>query len=105
MSPKPDSAPDDDLRPEYDFRGGVRGKYFDRYRRGTNIVLLDADVAAVFKDGAAVNDALRALVAVADAKIAANAREASTRSVKPLQPTSRAKSAGRKRRPSRAARG
>jgi hypothetical protein len=49
----------DEMRPEYDFSGGVRGKYVQRFREGTNIVVLDPDVAAEFKDSAAVNDALR----------------------------------------------
>ena len=52
----------DDLRPEYDFSGGVRGKYAQRVREGTNIVVLDPDVAAEFKDSQAVNDALRRLL-------------------------------------------
>ena len=54
---------DDELRPEYDLRallkGGVRGQYVARYRAGTNLVLLDPDVARAFPDEAAVNDALR----------------------------------------------
>lgn len=54
---------DDELRPEYDLtqllKGGVRGKYADRYREGTNLVLLAPDVAAVFPDEKAVNEALR----------------------------------------------
>jgi hypothetical protein len=53
---------DDDMLPEYDLSGGVRGKYVDRYRQGTNVILLDPDVAAKFPDSKAVNDALRALV-------------------------------------------
>ena len=53
---------------EYDFSKAVRGKYFERYRQGTNVVMLDPDVADVFPDATAVNDALRLLVAVADAK-------------------------------------
>ena len=52
----------DEMRPEYDFSGGVRGKYVQRFRKGTNIVVLDPDVAAEFKDSAAVNDALRKLL-------------------------------------------
>jgi len=52
----------DDLRPEYDFSGGVRGKYAQRVREGTNIVVLDPDVAAEFKDSQAANDALRRLL-------------------------------------------
>jgi len=55
----------DEMRPEYDFSGGVRGKYVQRYRRGTNIVLLDPEVAAAFPDSTSVNDALRALLAIA----------------------------------------
>jgi hypothetical protein len=38
------------MRPEYDFSGGVRGKYVDRYRTGTNVVLLDPEVAAAFPE-------------------------------------------------------
>jgi len=51
--------PEDEMRPEYDLRGGVRGKYYQRYRQGTNVVLLDADVARVFHDSETVNLALR----------------------------------------------
>jgi hypothetical protein len=54
----------DTLRPYYDFRGGVRGKYVSRYRAGTNVVVLDPDVAAVFSTAAAVNRALRTLLDV-----------------------------------------
>jgi hypothetical protein len=53
------------MRAEYDFSGGVRGKYADRYRRGTNVVLLDPELAEAFPDSKSVNDALRALLAVA----------------------------------------
>jgi hypothetical protein len=55
----------DELRPEYDFanlRGGVRGKYVQRYRQGTNLALLDRDVAEVFRNDRAVNEALRAVM-------------------------------------------
>ena len=60
------SSSDDDIemRDEYDFRGGVRGKYAERYARGTNVVLLDPDVAEVFHDSASVNRALRALAQI-----------------------------------------
>ena len=51
--------PDDDMRPENDLRGGVRGKYYERYKQGTNVVLLDPDVAKAFRDSATVNEALR----------------------------------------------
>jgi len=54
-----------EMRAEYDFSGGVRGKYVDKYRRGTNVVLLDPELAEAFPDSKSVNDALRALVAIA----------------------------------------
>jgi hypothetical protein len=50
------------MRPEYDFSAGVRGKYAERYAEGTNLVLLEPDVAAEFPDAAAVNKALRAVL-------------------------------------------
>jgi hypothetical protein len=55
-----------EMKPEYDFRGGVRGKYAARYARGTNVVILDPDVAKVFKDSKSVNKALRALAKIAN---------------------------------------
>lgn len=63
-----EAEPEDDMRPEYDFsqlKGGVRGKYVERYREGTNLILLDPDVAAAFPDAKAVNEALRLLMNVA----------------------------------------
>jgi hypothetical protein len=48
-----------DIRPEYDFSRGVRGKYAQRFQEGSNVVVLDPDVAARFPDSMAVNDALR----------------------------------------------
>jgi alpha-beta hydrolase superfamily lysophospholipase len=53
---------DDELRSEYDFSKmaeGVRGKYVERYRAGTNLVLLDPDIAKAFPTDASVNEALR----------------------------------------------
>jgi len=49
------------MLPEYDFRGGVRGKYARRYAEGCNVVVLAPEVAAVFRDSRSVNDALRPL--------------------------------------------
>ena len=72
---------------EYDFSKAVRGKYFERYRQGTNVVMLDPDVADVFPDATAVNDALRLLVAVADAK-ALRRQERTRRPKKAQQPKS-----------------
>jgi len=56
-----------DYTPEH-FRNAVRGKYFEAYRRGTNVVVLDADVARAFPSEKAVNDALRRLMAPKSAK-------------------------------------
>jgi hypothetical protein len=61
-SPETPNAPDEEIRPEYDFRsmrGVVRGKYAARYRERLCIVRLEADVAAAFPSEAAVNAALR----------------------------------------------
>jgi hypothetical protein len=52
------------MLPECDLTGGVRGKYVDRYRQGTNIVLLDPDVGKVFATSEQVNDVLRKLVRI-----------------------------------------
>ena len=48
MSPRHKSDSNDDLLPEYDFSGAVRRKYFKRYQQGTNVVLLDPDMAQSF---------------------------------------------------------
>ncbi len=61
------------MLPEYDFSGGERGKYLARYREGTNVVLLDPDVASVFPDAAAVNNTLRLIVNVARSQVSAPA--------------------------------
>ena len=50
------------MRPEYDFSKGERGKYVARLVKGANVVVLDSDVAAVFRDSKSVNSALRKLV-------------------------------------------
>ncbi len=54
-----------EMRAEYDFSQGVRGKYERRYRRGNNVVLLEPEVAEAFPDSKSVNDALRALLTIA----------------------------------------
>jgi hypothetical protein len=59
----------DTMREEYDFSGGVRGKHYQAYRQGTNLVLLEPDVAAIFKDAATVNAALRMLAKIAKASV------------------------------------
>lgn len=50
------------MRAEYDFSGAVRGKHFRAYQKGANIVVLEPDVAARFKNARAVNEALRAVL-------------------------------------------
>jgi len=60
------------MRPEYDLsrlQGRVRGKYVERYREGTNLVLLEPDVAAAFPNAQAVNEALRLLLKVAKTQV------------------------------------
>jgi hypothetical protein len=59
----------DELRPEYkreDLGAGVRGKYFEEYSKGTNLVLLSPEVAKVFTTAEAVNEALRSLISLAE---------------------------------------
>lgn len=65
---------DDDLRPEYDetvLGDGIRGKYYEQYHQGTDLILLEPDVAKVFPDARAVNSALRLLMNVAKASAGA----------------------------------
>lgn len=58
------AADKDTLRPEYDFSGAVRGATATRYAAGANVVVIDPEVLDVFPDGAAVNEALKALATV-----------------------------------------
>jgi hypothetical protein len=55
----------DELRAEYDFSGGVRGKHHLAYKAATNVVVLDPDVAKAFPDASSVNRALRLLLELA----------------------------------------
>ena len=84
----------DDLRPEYDFaamKGGVRGKYYQRIREeGTNLVLLDPEVAAAFPSEASVNEALRGVLNTTRA-----VRRSGGLANKTLQPKNRARKASR----------
>jgi hypothetical protein len=50
------------MKQEYDFSNGVRGKYLKKYQAGTNLVVLDPEIAAVFKSSEAVNEALRTII-------------------------------------------
>jgi hypothetical protein len=67
--------PIDDMLPEYDFasmKGGVRGKYVKKYRAGSNLALLDPEVAKAFPTDAAVNQALRAVLNISQVVRPAN---------------------------------
>jgi len=63
---KKQTEPKDELRPEYDLKSllkdGVRGKYAQRYHSGTNLVLLEPEVAKAFPNDKAVNDALKLVI-------------------------------------------
>ncbi len=62
---KTDQSQDNDMRTEYDFasmKGGVRGKYYKRFREGSNIVLIDPEVTEAFPSEASVNEALRGIL-------------------------------------------
>jgi len=54
----------DEMRNHYDFSDGVRGKYARRYAEGSNVVLLDPDVARLFPNGEAVNETLRTVAEI-----------------------------------------
>jgi hypothetical protein len=59
----------DQMRAEYDFSQGVRGKYLDRYKKGSVLVTLEPDVAEVFPDSTSVNQALRLLANLAKSQV------------------------------------
>jgi hypothetical protein len=93
----------DDMRPEYDFaamKGGVRGKYARRARAGTNIVLIEPEVAEAFPTEEAVNEALKGVLSTTRA-----VRSTGGLPNKALQPTSRAPRKAKPRKRSSAARG
>lgn len=58
MNNKTSELEEDDI-PEMELSGGIRGKHYERYMQGTNVVFLEADIARVFRDSAVVNQALR----------------------------------------------
>ena len=75
------TAKKEDIKKEYrreDLGAGVRGKYYNEYKKGTNLVLLSPDVAAVFPDDNSVNDALRSLMKVAKQTLAPTKRPSRT---------------------------
>jgi hypothetical protein len=77
---------EDDIRAEYlreDLGSGVRGKYFNRYIRGTNLVLLDDRVAKAFPTAEAVNEALLGLLALAQKASSTTGGSSRQRKVRP----------------------
>ncbi len=65
MNQEPNKNGESEMLDEYDFSGGVRGKYVDRFPKGSNVVVvLEPDVAQLFKDSESVNRALRDLAAI-----------------------------------------
>ena len=62
----------DEMRQEYDFSSGLRGRHFRPYQKGSNVVFLEPDVAEVFKDSESVNHALRMLLQLAGNEVKRN---------------------------------
>ena len=90
----------DEMRPEYDFSHGVRGKHYAAYRAGTNVVFLDPDVALAFADSVSVNQALRLLLQLARTNVPLENQPHQA-----VQPTNRAPRRAKKSKPVRATRG
>ena len=70
---------DPDMLEEYDFSGGIRGKYAMRYAQGTNIVVIDPDNFEYFPDNESVNNALRSLTAIIKRRVKPEHEAARTR--------------------------
>jgi hypothetical protein len=79
MKRKKGKWPTNSLRPEYDFSHGIRGKHAARYAAGTNVVVLEPDVAETFATAAEVNDALRALARVISRRASSRRTEGKAR--------------------------
>jgi hypothetical protein len=90
-------AADDDMLPEYDFSGAVRGKYYERFRQSSNVVVLDSDVSKAFPNATAVNQALRTLASVARRSVGV-ARRTSSPSRRPNKRMQLTRSAKARRR-------
>lgn len=89
----------DEMRPEYDFSHGVRGKHYQAYRAGTNVVFLEPDLARVFPDSASVNQVLRLLLQLAQTNVRLD-----TRPDNAPQPANRRRRMGKQPRTAKAAR-
>jgi len=85
-----------EIRPEYDFSQGVRGKHYEAYRASTNVVFLDPDVAKVFTDSASVNQVLRLLVQLAKTNVPVETRPNEAQSTSRRRRTSKKPKTGRK---------
>jgi hypothetical protein len=72
------TSEDNDMRPEYDFSKGVRGKHYRAYQEGSNVVFLEPDIAKDFKDSESVNHALRMLMELAGSELQKNLTKRST---------------------------
>jgi hypothetical protein len=72
---RPAGSDEDTMRPEYDFSKAVRGVTAARYAEGTNVVLLDLDVAEIFPDTRAVNEVLRTMARVTRTTLRQRARK------------------------------
>jgi hypothetical protein len=90
----------DEMRPEYDFSHGVRGKHYESYRAGTNVVFLDPDVAKAFADSTSVNQVLRLLLHLARTNLPSDILSEQT-----MEPANRARRRAKKPKPVRPARG
>ncbi len=100
MNQRVHQTDNDTMRPEYDFSHGVRGKHYEAYRAGTNVVLLEPDVAKAFTNSESVNQALRLLLRLAQTNIPVDVRPD-----KVMQPTKRAQRRAKKPKPAGTARG
>lgn len=89
------------MRPEYDFSSGIRGKHYEAYKAGTNVVFLEPDLVDAFPDSASVNQALRLLVRLSRSEALSRGRPPKAL----RQPTSRTRKKTKSKRRSRAARG
>lgn len=65
MNRESEMTANDEMKPEYNFSGGVRSKYYEAYVQSSNVIILDPDVAEIFRDSASVNEALRLLAKIA----------------------------------------
>ena len=95
MSPQIQAKDSEEMRSEYDFSQGVRGKHHKSFQAGINVVFLEPDIAAVFQDSASVNQALRSLVRLSKTKAITGSRPNNT-----LRPPNRTRRKAKpKRRP------